>query len=165
VPVQAAPAATPMPSVVAPEPLRDELPAEPRRLVHAPPPLAVRRQPKPRPKPRALSNPTLVQPASSPLTLAEALQLLHRAERAIYSDNAAWAVSLLDQLDERAPPTLLHEERVATRVLAWCADGQVERAETLARQAREQAPASIYGALLERACDSVRLPTTHSQRP
>jgi hypothetical protein len=162
IPMPAAPAATPAPSVAAPQPPGHELRTAPPRLASVPPPPAVQRRPKPRPKARAPSDGPPAQPAPSQLTLAEALQLLHRAERAIYSDNAAWAVSLLDQLDERAPRGLLHEERLATRVLALCADGQVEGAKQLARQAREEAPTSIYGAILERACDSVRIPTTHA---
>ena len=167
--------AAPAPSVVAAEPRPHELPraderrGEPLLLVPATPPRAppraVQRRPKPRPQPRAPANAELVRPTPSPLTLARALELLHRAERAIYSDNAAWAVSLLDQLDEQAPRDMLHEERIATRILAWCADGQVERAEQLASQARHEAPASIYGAILEHACDSVRVPTPHSPRP
>jgi hypothetical protein len=95
-----------------------------------------------------------MKPAPVTLSLAEALQVLHRAERAIYSSKAAWAISLLDELDERAPKAMLREERIATRVLALCADGQVERAEQLAARARREAPSSIYGALLLRACDT-----------
>jgi hypothetical protein len=151
-----APPAAPRPSVAAPEPRFHERPTEPP---------AMRRQPKQRPKPRPPTNATLAQPAPGALTLAEALELVHRAERAIYSDNAAWALSLLDQLDERAPRDMLHEERIATRILALCADGQVDSAERLASQARDEAPASIYGALLERACNGARVPAQHSPRP
>jgi hypothetical protein len=166
-PVQAAPAAAPAPALDSPEPQILPAPSEP---VITPP---ARQQPKPRAKPRARPSPALAAPVPRrSLSLAEALDLLHRAERAIYSDNAAWALSLLDELDERAPPALLQEERIATRILAWCADGQVESAERLARQALEEAPSSIYGALLERACDSDEgaeppsaLPRAHSPRP
>jgi hypothetical protein len=175
VPAQAAPAAAPAPAAVVPELRARELPralglrGEPALLEPATstraPPRAVQRRPTPQPKPRAAANAALVRPAPSPLSLAEALELLQRAERAIYSDNAAWAVSLLDQLDERAPRDMLHEERIATRILAWCADGQVENAERLASQAREEAPTSIYGAVLERACNGDRLPAAHSPRP
>ncbi|HTV19293.1 MAG TPA: hypothetical protein VMG12_11495 [Polyangiaceae bacterium] len=114
-----------------------------------------------RPKPRARASAARIERVASSISLSEALQLLHRAERAIYSGNAAWAVSLLDDLDERAPAALLHEERVATRILAWCGDGQVERAEQLASQARKEAPSSIYGAILERPC-AARVPASSS---
>jgi len=119
----------------------------------APASAAARRQLEQRAKARARARP-LATSAKSPLTLAEALQLVHRAERAIYSDNAAWALTLLDDLDERAPRAMLHEERLATRILALCADGQVESAERLASRARQEAPSSIYGSILERVCDS-----------
>lgn len=104
------------------------------------------------PKPRASAS---ARPASAPaaLSLAEALQLLHRAERAIYAGNGAWALSLLDELDARAPRALLREERVATRVLALCRDGKVAEARQLASAARSESPDSIYGALLESGCN------------
>jgi hypothetical protein len=123
------------------------------RLPLVEPPARARTRPS-RPRPRASPSPVLGEPATTTLGLAEALRMLHRAERAIYSNKAAWAISLLDELDERAPATLLHEERIATRVLALCADGQVETAEQLAARARREAPGSIYGALLLRACDT-----------
>jgi hypothetical protein len=160
-PVQVSPAAAP----AAPAGLPESRGA-PALVKPAVPPPSVQRQPKPRHKPRARPKATPVEPASrGPLTLAEALELLHRAERAIYSDNAAWALSLLDQLDERAPRDMLHEERIATRIVAWCADGQVENAERLASQARAEAPTSIYGAILERACNGARMPAAQSRRP
>jgi hypothetical protein len=59
---------------------------------------------------------------------------------------------LLDDLDARAARPLLREERLATRVLALCRDGQVDAAERLANAARNETPGSIYGALLQRAC-------------
>jgi hypothetical protein len=105
------------------------------------------------PKRRARSAAALSKPAPSPLSLAEALQLLQRADRAIYSGDPAWAISLLDELDARAAGSLLREERVATRVLALCRDGQVDAAERLANAARNETPGSIYGALLDRACN------------
>jgi hypothetical protein len=110
---------------------------------------SVERQPKRRARPAAV----LSKPAQSPLSLAEALELLQRADRAIYSGEAAWALSLLDELDARAPRPLLREERVATRVLALCRDGQLDAAERLAHAARNETPGSIYGALLERGCN------------
>jgi hypothetical protein len=158
-PVQPAPTAAPPPALDAPE-----SPGEPPLVEPSPP--AVRLQPKPRAKPRARVSAAIIEPKPpTPLTLAEALELLQRAERALYADNAAWALSLLDRLDERTPRALLHEERIATRILAWCADGQIEKAERLASQARKEAPTSIYGAILERACGGARLPGTHSPRP
>lgn len=128
----------------------------------APASAAARRQLEQRAKARARARP-LATSAKSPLTLAEALQLVHRAERAIYSDNAAWALTLLDDLDERAPRAMLHEERLATRILALCAGGQVESAERLASRARQEAPSSIYGSILERVCDSAASSTPASK--
>jgi hypothetical protein len=106
--------------------------------------------------PAALSKPTL--------SLAEALRLLQRADRAIYSGEPAWALSLLDELDARAARPLLREERLATRVLALCRDGQIDAAERLASAARSEAPGSIYGALLERACNPPQRAASSSAR-
>jgi hypothetical protein len=106
-----------------------------------------------RPKARASSG-TSLAPAPVTLSLAEALQLLQRSERAIYSGNPVWALSLLDELDARAPRALLREERVATRVLALCKEGRAADAQRLANEARGEAPASIYGGLLEGGCNT-----------
>jgi hypothetical protein len=103
-------------------------------------------------KRRAHTAAALSKPQVEPLSLAEALQLLQRADRAIYSGEGAWALSLLDELDARAPRPMLREERLATRVLALCRDGQLDTAERLAKAARDETPGSIYGAMLERAC-------------
>jgi hypothetical protein len=118
-----------------------------------------------RPRPRSPSTAVHSNPAQAEFSLAEALQRLRRAERAIYSGQAAWALALLDELDARAPRPMLREERIATRVLALCRDGQVDAAERLATAARGEAPESIYGALLERACDTARVPTAPTATP
>jgi hypothetical protein len=105
-----------------------------------------------RPRRLASDSPRSKSPRAT-LSLAEALRLLHRADRAIYSDQAPWALGLLDELDERAPRSMLREERIATRVLALCKDGETEHAVSLAREAQAEDPSSIYGALLERGCN------------
>jgi hypothetical protein len=105
------------------------------------------------PKPRATRAASRKAPARK-LTMAQVLQQLHRADRAIYSGQAPWALHLLDDLDERADRAMLREERVATRVLALCRDGQVESAERVAAEARRESPTSIYGALLDRGCSA-----------
>jgi hypothetical protein len=103
-------------------------------------------------KRRAHTAAAASKPQVEPLSLAQALQLLQRADRAIYSGESAWALSLLDELDARAQRSMLREERLATRVLALCRDGQLDTAERLAKAARDETPGTIYGAMLERAC-------------
>ena len=67
------------------------------------------------------------------------------------------AQSLLDELDERFPPQLLEEERLATRALGWCALGERGRAESAARKLLADSPRSIYAERLEQSCVRARV--------
>jgi hypothetical protein len=82
----------------------------------------------------------------------DAVRLLRRAQRALRAGDAAVGSSLLDQLDERFPPEVLQEERQATRVLGFCASGESERAEALARELLGQSPRSIYARRMHQSC-------------
>lgn len=82
----------------------------------------------------------------------DAVRLLRRAQRALRTGDAAVGSSLLDELDERFRPGVLQEERQATRVLAWCASGEPERAEALARELLAHNPRSIYARRMHQSC-------------
>jgi len=81
-----------------------------------------------------------------------ALRLIERARHALDVGEPMLAQSLLDELDERFPPDLLGEERLATRALGWCALGERARAESAARQLLTDSPRSIYAERLEQSC-------------
>jgi hypothetical protein len=92
-----------------------------------------------------------------PFPLSEALELLRRAEAAVRRSDGLEAKMWLSDLDRRAAPQLLVEERLVTLTLAECVLGDVEAArETL--HALESANAeSIYRARLEGSCVAERM--------
>lgn len=85
-----------------------------------------------------------------------ALRLLERARHALDVGEPLLAQSLLDELDDRFPPDLLEEERLATRALGWCALGEHGRAESAARKLLADNPRSIYAERLEQSCVRTR---------
>jgi hypothetical protein len=78
--------------------------------------------------------------------------LLERAQRSLDGGEAAFALSLLDELDARFPARVLAEERLVARVLGWCALGDAARAASAGRELLRDNPHSIYAARLERSC-------------
>jgi hypothetical protein len=103
-------------------------------------------RPHPRARPQASS-------ASDPgVRFLEAVRLLERAQRSIDTGEAAFGMTLLDELDARFPRALLDEERQAARVLGWCSLGQTEQARAGALALSKRNPTSIYRARLERTC-------------
>jgi hypothetical protein len=86
-----------------------------------------------------------------------ALRLIERARHALDVGQPMLAQSLLDELDERFPPHLLEEERLATRALGWCALGERGRAESAARRLLADSPRSIYAERLEQSCVRARV--------
>jgi hypothetical protein len=89
---------------------------------------------------------------SAPLELAEALDHLHRAERALYGGEAKRALGILSDLDRREGPALLREERLTTRVLALCQEERVEEALDARRQLEREFARSIYVRRLDESC-------------
>jgi hypothetical protein len=100
------------------------------------------------------------RPADSDPAFLEAVRLLRRAQRAARTGDGAVGSSLLDQLDEHFPKDVLQEERQATRVLCWCASGEVERAQSLARELLEHNPRSIYARRIRQSCAASALEST-----
>jgi hypothetical protein len=82
----------------------------------------------------------------------QALRLLERAQRALDAGEAAFAMSLLNDLDAGFPRSLLAEERQVARVLGWCALGDTERARVSAQSLLGSNVRSIYAGRLERSC-------------
>jgi hypothetical protein len=58
----------------------------------------------------------------------------------------------LGDLDRRAPPQLLLEERLVTKTLADCALGELAEARQTLRDLERANPESIYRARLEGSC-------------
>lgn len=86
------------------------------------------------------------------LALGDALELLHQAERALHADQAPLALALLGDLDRRAEPTFLRQERLTTLVLALCREGRADEAQAKRQDLQREFPDSIYSGRLERSC-------------
>jgi hypothetical protein len=118
-------------------------------------PSAGRRATKAR-QPAARTPPASASSATPSVTddahFLDAVRLLRRARSALSKGEAALALALLDELDQRFPRELLDEERGATRVLALCANGDESAASALARALLSAHPRSIYTPRLEQSC-------------
>jgi hypothetical protein len=84
--------------------------------------------------------------------LKEALRRLRRAQRALYDNDAARALAVLDDLDRRIAPAVLGEEREMTRILALCGTGELAEARALAKRWVADHPQSIYLTRLHDSC-------------
>jgi hypothetical protein len=89
-------------------------------------------------------------------TLAAEVALLERTERAIRKGDAALALGLLGELDEKFPAAALAEERHAARVLATCSssvsNGELTEASALAERFLAQSAGSVYAARIRETC-------------
>jgi hypothetical protein len=107
-------------------------------------------------KPRAAQRRAATEPrapsAEAPLTLAQALELVRRAEAELRAGDASSARVALGELDRRAPARLLREERLVARALAACLDGDGSAAERYALELAAENPSSIYRGRLEGSC-------------
>jgi hypothetical protein len=121
--------------------------------------------------PRAPTEPPSAPPAATrgrPLSVAadptpdgfdlrEALELLRRAENAVRRSEGLEARMWLTDLDRRAPPPLLREERLVTLTLAHCLLGNTGEARATLAELELANPESIYRARLEGSCVSARV--------
>jgi hypothetical protein len=82
----------------------------------------------------------------------DAVRLLRRARSALQKGEARLSLGLLDELDARFPRAMLDEERGATRVLALCANDEIDAARRLATRLLADYPRSIYAHRLEQSC-------------
>jgi hypothetical protein len=99
--------------------------------------------------------------------LAGEVALLERTERAIRKGDAALALGLLAELDEKFPAAALAEERHAARVLATCSssvgNGEPDEGAALAERFLEESAGSVYAARIREVC-SPRPPAINSVR-
>lgn len=136
--------------------------ARPTSIDHAPADLGKPRAPsptsvspaaeKPRPPARRPPPPAALASGEDTLTLAQALELMRRAEAELRAGDASAARVVLGELDRRAPAKLLREERLVARALAACLDEDVSAAERYAAQLIAESPSSIYRGRLEGSC-------------
>ena len=129
----------------------DAAPATLRPGAHAP---AVHRPRAARP---AASASVSASERADVFELSEALELLRRAEAAVRRSDGLEARMWLSDLDRRAPPQLLLEERLVTRVLADCLVGDVDAARATLRELETSNRESIYRARLEGSCVADRM--------
>jgi hypothetical protein len=116
-------------------------------------PLGVARtRPTPGRSERAAPDRSPPPAASTQLDLSEALEQLHSAERALYASDAELALGILSDLDRRAGPALLREERLTTLVLALCQGGRIEEALDARLQLEQEFAGSIYVRRLDQSC-------------
>jgi hypothetical protein len=101
---------------------------------------------------RAAPDRSMPPAAPTQLDLGEALEQLHRAERALYAGDAELALGILSALDQSAEPALLREERLTALVLALCQGHRIEEALDARRQLEREFARSIYGRRLDQSC-------------
>jgi hypothetical protein len=77
---------------------------------------------------------------------------LRRAEAALRHSDGFEAQLWLSDLDRRAPPAMLAEERLITRTLAACALGDMPHARAALRELEQLNPESIYRGRIEQSC-------------
>jgi hypothetical protein len=115
-------------------------------------------EPAPRTSARAPSR-RATKPASD--DAQQELALLQRVERALRNEDAALALVLLAELEQRFPRTALGEERRAARLMSHCIQEERGAAEA-ARAFLKQHPASVYQNRLRSLC---KITTGESEVP
>jgi len=137
--------ARPTPAAVDPTSVQAGLGSEPAQRTAAPGPHL------------ALSNATpLAEPSStpsrSPGSLAEEVELLAKAQRALRAGDHQAALGLLGELSRRFPKGALLEEREAAQVLAMCGADPGKRSAQRARAFVKAHRGSVYAARIRAAC-------------
>jgi hypothetical protein len=101
-------------------------------------------------RPAAQRKPSPPRPSDD--DFEQQLALLQRAESALHASDPELALGFLSDLDRRAPPTSLRQERLTALVLARCALGQVDAARSARRELFDESPSSIYLQRLAESC-------------
>jgi hypothetical protein len=131
-------------AVITPDaPVADSVPSEVTGAVH--------RAPSPQLASQRLRSHQRTTPR---LDFRAVLDHLRRAERAERGGMPELALSLLDEIDRGAAPSILREERLLTRVLALCDHGDVRHARLRARELGHTTDDSIYASRLRASCVS-----------
>jgi hypothetical protein len=100
----------------------------------------------------------------APASIEEEVRALRRVERAEREGNPRLALALLDELDQKASPGPLAEERAAASVVARCALGYGSSV-ALAGDFEQRFPASFYAKRVAQACaaDAAAAPAEPSE--
>lgn len=101
---------------------------------------------------RSVASSATPQTTSAALDLREALDLLRRAEAAVRRSEGLDAMLWLTELERRAAPELLIEERLVTKVLAECLLAEVDAATRTAQELERVNATSMYRSRLEGSC-------------
>lgn len=110
-------------------------------------PIATERE-TPTPEPAVREQP--IAPRAD--NLADELALMQRAHAALERGDAAAALGVLDQHEERFSRGILTQERIATRALALCSVGRTAEARSAARGLLRLAPRSPHLVRLRASC-------------
>jgi hypothetical protein len=103
--------------------------------------------------PTAVIAPVTPPPAAEAVdSLAEEVRLLRDARAALDRADPSRALGFLDVHASRFPRGTLYEERLATRVLAFCALGRIDDARLAARELERAAPRSPHLGRVRASC-------------
>jgi hypothetical protein len=113
---------------------------------------------------RVAATSSSVASVSGELTLREVLALLQRAEAARADGRLGDASEILSDIDQRAPPALLVEERLTAGVLVACSMGDHPRALRLRERLNRENSATIYAGRLTESCVAAQAERPSSTR-
>jgi len=104
--------------------------------------------------PTAVATPPTTPPpaAETADSLAEEVRLLREARAALDRADPSRALGLLDVHASRFPRGTLYEERLATRVLAFCALGRIDAARLAAQELERASPRSPHLGRVRASC-------------
>lgn len=151
------PSAAPSPAssptaTTAPERAAPPLPEEPtdlgRRVDDEPPPAPAHSSPKTRPTATAVAKPARV--ALDDAALERELRIVASADAAIRAHHFTEALRVLSANDSGA--SVLQEERMALRILAWCGQGADEHALHARERFLQASPQAVLATRVRDAC-------------
>lgn len=110
------------------------------------------RRPSLKRKAPARTRGTSVQPPARPFGFRETLERLQLAELEIRAGRGLAALTLLNEIDTHAPKDVLSEERLVSRVLAFCDVGDHRAAKRSQRMLKQFHPLSMYRGRISESC-------------
>lgn len=110
------------------------------------------RAPATTPRPARVPS-DLAHAPTSPDRLADETALIARARDALRAHDPRAALAALDEHARAHPRGILTEEREVGRVLAYCALGDVERAQTIGARFLQAYPSSLHADAMRSPCD------------
>jgi outer membrane protein assembly factor BamD (BamD/ComL family) len=100
-----------------------------------------------------------VPPRPTKASIARETELLAQVQRALQTGRPATALAKLNQYNAEFPSGMLHEESIASRVMALCAFGRDKDAERWTAEFFLRYPNSPLSARVRGACRTVAPPT------